>query len=57
MVISLYGAPTSWNTLRARYVLFELGLTDIKFITLSLAKGEQKVCISQGILIFEGRDI
>lgn len=43
MVLRLIGAPTSWNTLRARHVLFEKGLHDVELVDLSVANGDQKV--------------
>ncbi|KAJ5444843.1 uncharacterized protein N7458_008715 [Penicillium daleae] len=42
MVLQLVGAPTSWNTLRARHVLFEKGLYDIELVYLDLANGDHK---------------
>jgi len=43
MVLQLIGAPTSWNTLRARHVLFEKGLVhDVELVDLSVAIGDQK---------------
>ncbi|RHZ70717.1 hypothetical protein CDV55_106055 [Aspergillus turcosus] len=42
MALRLYGAATSWNTLRAHHVLLELGLTDTKLITLSLVNGDHQ---------------
>jgi hypothetical protein len=43
MVLQLIGAATSWNTLRARHVLFEKGIHDVELIDISVANGDQKV--------------
>ncbi|KAJ6082810.1 hypothetical protein N7467_006945 [Penicillium canescens] len=42
MVLQLIGAATSWNTLRARHVLFEKGIHDVELIDISVANGDQK---------------
>ncbi|KAJ6103394.1 hypothetical protein N7486_005821 [Penicillium sp. IBT 16267x] len=43
MVFKLIGAPTSWNSLRARHILFEKGLEDeVELVDLSVANGDQK---------------
>lgn len=55
MVLQLVGAPTSWNTLRARHVLFEKGLYDIELVYLDLANGDHKVDIPWHIIIRKGR--
>lgn len=45
MVFKLIGAPTSWNSLRARHILFEKGLEDeVEQVDLNVANGDQKVC-------------
>jgi hypothetical protein len=43
MALRLIGAPTSWNTLRARHVLFEKGLHNVELVDLSVPNGDQKV--------------
>ncbi|CAI7618853.1 unnamed protein product [Penicillium pancosmium] len=43
MVLQLIGAATSWNTLRARHVLFEKGIHDVELIDINVANGDQKV--------------
>ncbi|KAK5995078.1 Glutathione S-transferase F12 [Cladobotryum mycophilum] len=71
MVLQLIGAPTSWNSLRARHVLFENGLHDAQLIYLSLKDGDQKrpdhltkhpygkvpVLIDGDVTVFESRAI
>jgi glutathione S-transferase len=44
MSLKLYGAVSSWNTLRARHALLEKGIT-VEEITLNLSDQLQKVPI------------
>ena len=53
MVLQLIGAPTSWNTLRARHVLFEEGLYDVELVDLSVANGDQKVATNCLIFVVQ----
>jgi hypothetical protein len=44
MAVQLYGATSSWNTLRARHALLEKGIT-VEEIALNLSAQVQKVPI------------
>jgi hypothetical protein len=50
MSIKLYGAVTSWNTLRARHALLENGIT-VEEVTLNLSAQDQKVSVRPSLLM------